>query len=746
VTIVEPVETGRPDLQPAPHCASRESCQMPRSSRTRIHRATTIAALTFALAMVGGLTSASLPALASSEGCPNEAVRKTEAEYDSYATQLPDCRAYEQVSPVEKNTTDAKGGTNWVQASGSGESISYYSVVPFPGLLAGSEFPTYLSTRGAGGWSTQGLLAPTFPSGVSNVIGLTADDAYAIDFVPREGGPLLAPGAEAERDNFYIHNNATGEYRLLSSRAAVAFADATADDSHILFTETREELVPGIVDENGVPYLYEWDRETGGVTFVGIVSGKAPEHGTVAGSNEQELHNNYDQNTISEDGARIFFSEAGESEKVYMREPQANRTVEISPGAAQWRAATPDGTMVFYTEAGALYRFNVDRFEESQKPEPEALAEAREAIAGTGAEVLGLVGTSTDASYAYFVAKRVLPGENESSATSGQPNLYEWHPEQGATGIRFIATLQPSSLGDEQDWSGSRTYAGEEKSSRVTPDGLRVMFTSHLSLTGYDNAGSNEIYLYDATKPVSASNPKCLSCNPRVAVATSDAFLASEQSGASPEVLDAHLTRNLSADGARVFFWTEEALVPQHAKGTASVYEWEQEGTGSCAAGEGSESGGCLYPISGPNAGPSYFADASESGDDVFFLTRQSLVSRDDDDNVDVYDARVGGGLESQNPVTSTPCESEACRGPASAPPGFAAPASVTPSGPGNLPPPESKPKPLTRAPKPPTRAQELAKALRACRKKPKSKRATCRAQAERRYGAKAAKSQRRAK
>ena len=75
-----------------------------------------------------------------------------------------------------------------VQASPSGESISYFSVVPFAGLLAGSEFPTYLSTRGGGGWSTQGLLAPTFPSGVSNVIGLTADDAYTIVFVPREGG------------------------------------------------------------------------------------------------------------------------------------------------------------------------------------------------------------------------------------------------------------------------------------------------------------------------------------------------------------------------------------------------------------------------------------------------------------------------------------------------------------------------------------------------------------------------------
>ena len=127
---------------------------------------------------------------------------------------------------------------------------------------------------------------------------------------------------------------------------------------------------------------------------------------------------------------------------MYMREPGASRTVEISAGAAQWRGATPDGSMVFYTEGGALYRFNVDRFEASAKPEPQALAEAREDIAAPGAEVLGLVGISSDGSYAYFVAQSVLAGENERSATSGQPNLYEWHPGQGATGLRFIATLE----------------------------------------------------------------------------------------------------------------------------------------------------------------------------------------------------------------------------------------------------------------------------------------------------------------
>ena len=53
-------------------------------------------------------------------------------------------------------------------------------------------------------------------------------------------------------------------------------------------------------------------------------------------------------------------------------------------------------------------------------------------------------------------------------------------------------------------------------------------------------------------------------------------------------------------------------------------------------------------------------------GDDAFFLTRQQLVGIDTDDSVDLYDARVGGGLASQNPPPPPPpCQGDACKPPA---------------------------------------------------------------------------------
>ena len=89
-------------------------------------------------------------------------------------------------------------------------------------------------------------------------------------------------------------------------------------------------------------------------------------------------------------------------------------------------------------------------------------------------------------------------------------------------------------------------------------------------------------------------------------------------------------------------------------------------------------------------------------------------------------------------------CEGEACRGAPAPQPVFGAPASATFNGPGNFAPPAVatvvKPKPLTRA-------EKLAKALKACKKdKSRKKRVACERQARRKYGPKKAKAKKKAK
>ena len=135
----------------------------------------------------------------------------------------------------------------------------------------------------------------------------------------------------------------------------------------------------------------------------------------------------------------------------------------------------------------------------------------------------------------------------------------------------------------------------------------------------------------------------------------------------------------------------------------------------------------------------SAFLDASESGNDAFFLTAQPLVASDQDTNFDVYDARVCTSASpcvgSQAPP-APPCEtSRACNPQSTSPPSFGSAASMSPAGTGNLAQVQT-PGSTTPKPKPLTRAQLLAKALKLCRKgKNRHKRGACERQARRRYG-----------
>jgi hypothetical protein len=195
--------------------------------------------------------------------------------------------------------------------------------------------------------------------------------------------------------------------------------------------------------------------------------------------------------------------------------------------------------------------------------------------------------------------------------------------------------------------------------------------------------------------------------------------------------------RYLSNSG-RVFFNSTDALVPQDTNGTVDVYEYEPTGVGGCNEASqtfSARSAGCVDLISkGTSSEESVFLDASESGDDVFFLTTAQLSKRDTDSTYDVYDARVGGGeAEAVKPVE---CLGAACQGIVE-PPNDPTPNSLTFQGPGNLlaslSGPPSKPPVETAAQ---LRAKKLEKALHACRRlHQRRKRRACEATSRKRYG-----------
>jgi hypothetical protein len=181
------------------------------------------------------------------------------------------------------------------------------------------------------------------------------------------------------------------------------------------------------------------------------------------------------------------------------------------------------------------------------------------------------------------------------------------------------------------------------------------------------------VFLYDA----GTGRLHCVSCNSTGAQPLGPGTLQGEFDVQGSSVV--HRVTSFSSDGSRLFFQSGDALVAGDTNGQQDVYEWEQAGSGSCPAGR---SEGCVYLISGGvSPDPSYFLDASPSGNDAFFATRAQLVGQDQDNLFDVYDARVGGGLPQQQ--LPPPCLGDACKQP-SPPPGAVSGGSAAFNGPGN--------------------------------------------------------------
>jgi hypothetical protein len=138
------------------------------------------------------------------------------------------------------------------------------------------------------------------------------------------------------------------------------------------------------------------------------------------------------------------------------------------------------------------------------------------------------------------------------------------------------------------------------------------------------------------------------------------------------------LNRAISTDGRRIFFNSDDALLPQDVNEQTDVYEWTE---------------GQLYLISsGQSSSGSFLQTISPSGRDVLIGTREQLAASDVDQVRDLYDVRVEGGFAS--PGGPYPCEGESCRGAASAPSSAPTAGSATFAGPPNPQVKRKKPKP----------------------------------------------------
>jgi DNA-binding beta-propeller fold protein YncE len=644
---------------------------------------------------------------------------------------LPDGRAYELVSPAQKNSAEVgvpgRAGGLFLEenvariqaAAGSGEAIAYTSWSSFGNAEGAPATSQYLSKRGPSGWSTEnvspfGLLKnPT----LIPLRGFSVDLGFAAVAVSE---PPLTPDAQEGFENLYLRDNATGTLRALTTEApqftpveaqvfnhfCTGYAGASADGRHAIFA--ADGAMAGA--PTGVGFsLYEWSQGEENLGLVSVLpdgSPAAPAAGTAFGNpgavgGACTMDQRTVRHAISEDGSVIFWTYGGKyksSEKPLLARIDGTETIQLDAkvagekngGRGTFWAATGDGSKAFFTAPGKLTsdakaEGQLYRYETGER----TLADLTPGTVDP--EVEGVIGASEDGAYVYFVAKGALSGEEESAAgekaLQGANNLYLWHEGEG---LRFIAALAEL---DESDWDS----APSGLTARLSPDGRHLAFLSLEAkrLSGYDNTivGASgcelrfeteyfgdprcaEAYLYGAE----ADTLACASCNPSGARPIGPAALPSWSNPYEGP-------RYLSDDGSRLFFESRDALSGGDENHKRDVYQFEYGGAGSCTSQGASfdpASGGCLSLIStGKSLDESFLLDASADGRDVFFSTRQALVGWDTNDNFDVYDARAGGGFPGPS-VQAPPCEGEACRPSTSLAPISSAPGTPSFQGPGN--------------------------------------------------------------
>ncbi len=569
------------------------------------------AAIAVLLSLMAASTLQTTPAQAS-EACSNEARR-----VEQRATSLPDCRAYEIVSPPQSEPHTEPEQT--IPVSLTGERVGFFSEFGPPPSFTGKGPGFYfVSSRGPAGWSTQGELprqsTVTGLFCIPYVAGYSADLSKAVladgwnwsgyprrpdDNGTRNCGhdePLLAPGEPQGAQNIFLHEseapNEAGFYQLLNltppapSAPDAYFRAGSADFSHIVFSSplqlTPEAPLP---PEQTAAYsvgedLYE--NVGGALHLVTILPGGAPTWGILANSWESYEADSSAGFThaVSEDGERVFFYGHGE------------QFCDIKLEGATGTACTGEGA---YLNAKLYLRQNVAQ-------EPGAGGECSLGEAGRACTVqvdkansdapAGPGGggqfqwATPDGSRVFFTDCARLTADSRAVSSGGgcggfakkkeayeQPkgnDLYEYNAEK-PTGQR-LTDLTVDSNGSDSLGADVQGVAG------VSQDGSYVYFVARGVLTGGEEnaghekaaAGETNLYLRHAGAttfiatlgpPISGEGARAGSRGQLEACDWASATTPETGAGSNPGVPSAPcLTSRVSPDGRFLAFNSRKRL------------------------------------------------------------------------------------------------------------------------------------------------------------------------------------------
>jgi hypothetical protein len=609
---------------------------------------------------------------------------------------LPDCRAWEMVSPPEKGGQDVLRSSFKVFLSADGNAVTYAARGTF-GEVEGSAFDVdYIAHRngqpGTNGWTTRGInplgrsttLFAIFAGG-GNLPGY--DGAFTPDLssgVYRSWRPLTEGSNTAEVSNLYrIDGLGTSELspnlltdssvpppgwsklgKSLSGRPRLA--GFSTDLTHVVF-ESKLNLTADAPPYSLFCTAFEglfgcrtrlYENANGTVRLVGRIppapadfcdDAEGPDCEPASDSQAGIPTFEYWDRMTSADGSRILFQSPAtpgnqfEGGGIYLREDGV-RTYQINasenPGSGSAPAllwdASRDGSRIFFTTQEQLLEEDEDGLNDLYMYEVEKPEGDRLTLltpeSNGPGPAVAELGSSEDGHYVYFVYGGKLVPGQAEGPDLG---IYLWH--DGA--ISYIGKFIDQ--GEALVNSPRTSHEGETLAikSRISSDGRHFLFSRQS-----DYNVPYDLWLYSAD----SGRVVCVSCKAGGLPSTSEASINLEEPAAA-SIRPLNRTGALSADGRFVFFSSGDALVPEDTNGAEDVYEYDART-------------GALHLISsGTSPTGSYFLNASQDARDVLFITGERLSGWDTDNTFDLYDARVGGGFPEPLPVPG-PCAGESCR------------------------------------------------------------------------------------
>ena len=513
-------------------------------------------------------------------GCPNETLRQLDN-----SSALPDCRAYELVTPPEKNGSLIGGllfGQAFPQIAPGGEALGAPAVqclAHTPGCIGhrSSEGQLYDFIRTPAGWQAN----PLAPSAAA-----FQTDSWWSTAVPGSGRTLFSAPDSEGREVFYVREpdgssrrvgpfgnkaDAHGDLPGISTMPSEALIVSTPDFSRIVYSQR----VPTWSFDEGEPNarsLYEYMALSGGVPELVGVSGP---HGStdlisacgtgLGGGNPDDAANGY--NPLSEDGAIVWFT------------------------ASECQTGTGANAGVAVPVAELYERIEGSRTIEASAPTPSSCTTA--ACRNSKASDAEFEGASRDGRFVLFTSTQKLTDEASEDAadTASAASRGCTKTPSSASGCNLYASFCPAHCEDPSQRrlidlsAGAQALGGPKVQGAIalSPDGSRTYFVAKGLLTSTPNArgqeaqeGAENLYLYRRDPTVAQGSLSFVATlsphDLRLWGSGDEAQLTNTDQGLG--------LANITPDGRYLVFPSHRGLTAdsQKGEGSAQIYRFDSDG------------------------------------------------------------------------------------------------------------------------------------------------------------------------